>query len=342
MLVKENTIISSDLTSMEPGTFSKYFEGKRCLVTGGSGFLGSWLCELLLAVGGEVHCLDNFSSGRLSNVQHLITNRRFKLVRMDVTRNFRYRGSVDYVVHMASKASPPDIVRHPIQTSRANSLGTLNTLELARICDAKYLYTSSSEVYGDPLVVPTPESYFGRVDPVGPRSSYEEGKRYGESLCKAYVDEYDLDARIIRIFNSFGPRLREDGIYGRVISRFVNQALRRVSLTIYGTGRQTRSFCYVTDTVRGIALSLGKEGLRGLVFNIGSHKEINILHLARLVMSLTGRKLGVRFLPEVKGEPRRRCPDIKKARRTLRWSPRVSLDEGLFQTIEWFRVKRGS
>lgn len=340
--MSKDTSLSPDLVDMGPGYFSKHFGGKKCLVTGGSGFLGSWLCNLFLAAGSEVHCLDNFSTGVLSNVRHVVNEKKFKLVRVDVTKNFRYRGKFDFVVHMASRASPPDIIRHPIETSKANSIGTLNTLELSRICDAKYLYTSSSEVYGDPVVVPTPEEYSGRVDPVGPRSSYEEGKRFGESLCKAYVDEYDLDARIIRIFNSYGPRLREDGIYGRVISRFVNQTLRGRSLTIYGTGRQTRSFCYVTDTVRGIASALSRRGLKGVVLNIGSPLEINIIRLARLVMKLAGRKLDLSFLPEVPGEPRRRCPDIMKARKILEWEPRVSLEEGLLRTIEWFRQKMPS
>jgi len=313
-------------------------EGRSVLVTGGAGFLGSWLCDLLLKLGAQVTCLDNFSSGRLDNVSHLLGHERFRLVKQDVTR-FECNDKYDFIVHAASRASPEDYQIHPIETMLANSLGSLKVLEVARRCDSKILYTSTSEVYGDAKVIPTPEDYWGNVNPIGPRSCYDEAKRFGEALFMSYYRKYGVDVRIARIFNTYGPRLREDSAYGRAVSRFISQALRGDDITVYGDGEQTRSFCYVTDMTVGLYLMLTREGVKGQVVNLGNPRETTINELAELIKRITNSRSRIVHLPPVPDDPRRRCPDISRATELLGWRPRVSLEDGLRRTVEWLKRK---
>lgn len=246
------------------------------------------------------------------------------------------QGRFDYVIHLAARPSPEDYMRYPVETALSNSLGTYKALEIARRNDATFLYTSSSEVYGHAEVIPTPEEYWGKVNPTGVRSCYDESKRFSEALAMSYYREYGLDVRIQRPFNVYGPRLREDGTYGRVVSRFVVQALRGEDLTVFGDGSQTRAFLYVDDWVDA-TLRMLRENVKGEVFNIGSDREVKILDLARTIISLTGSRSGIKFLPPRVDDPPRRAADITKARRRLGWEPRVSLEEGLRKTVEWFR-----
>ncbi|MBA7495476.1 UDP-glucose 4-epimerase [subsurface metagenome] len=331
-----DSIILEDLRKIRGFLKKGDFEGKRVLVTGGAGFVGSWICDVLVSSDAEVHCLDNFATGKTENVDHLLGKVGFKLVDEDVC-NFKTEVKYDYVLHLASRASPEEYQQHPIKTLQANSLGSYNVLELARKSDAGILFASTSEVYGDAEVVPTPETYWGNVNPVGPRSCYDEGKRFGEALFMAYHWEYGLDVRIARIFNTFGPRLRAEGAYGRAVSRFIIQALSNQPMTVYGDGSQSRSFCYVADTVLGLLLFCADEGASGEVLNIGNPKEITILELAHKIKQMTGSASPVTFHPLPEDDPRRRCPDIGKAERLLGWKPEVSLEQGLHRTITWFQ-----
>src|SRR5437870_2017271 len=275
----KDQIINQDLDAIRKSIDPSAFQGKGVLVSGGSGFLGSWICDTLIGLDSRIICLDNLSTGVFENIDHLKTGKSFKFERADVctyTRNPK----VDMVFHLASRPAPEDYQKHPVETALANSEGTKQMLELARKHDSRVLFASSSEAYGDPEVFPTPESYEGRVNPLGPRSCYEEGKRFGEALCKAYHDQYEIDVRIARIFNSYGPRLRAEGFYGRVVSRFILQSLNRQDLTVFGDGSQTRSFCYVTDTVTGLLAQIRDEGRRGDVLNLGSEDETRIIDLA--------------------------------------------------------------
>ena len=307
----------------------------RAVVTGGAGFLGSHLCDLLLKEGWEVLCMDNLVTGSDLNVSHLLSHARFRFVRQDVTRYIEVPGPVDAVLHFASPASPPDYLKLPIQTLKVGALGTHNTLGLALAKNAKFLLASTSECYGDPEVSPQPETYWGRVNPIGPRGVYDEAKRFAEALTMAYHRSKGLDTRIVRIFNTYGPRMRLND--GRALPNFLYQALRGEPITVYGDGRQTRSFCYVTDLLNGIHRLLQSDEHEPV--NIGNPQEITILEFAERVRTLVGASAPIVFHPLPQDDPKQRCPDIGKARRILHWEPKVNLEEGLRITYEYFRQK---
>jgi dTDP-glucose 4,6-dehydratase len=304
----------------------------RAVVTGGAGFLGSHLCERLLAEGYEVLCLDDLSTGAAVNVAHLAEAGAFRLARTDVTDRIHVVGDVDAVLHFASPASPVDYLRLPIETLRVGSVGTLHALELAREKKARFLLASTSEAYGDPQVHPQPESYWGHVNPVGPRGVYDEAKRFAEATTMAYRRSRGVDTAIVRIFNTHGPRMRPDD--GRAVPTFVRQALAGEPLTVAGDGSQTRSIQYVDDLVAGCLAMLGST-LPGPV-NIGNPQEVSILELARLVRELTGSASPLVHVPRPEDDPTVRRPDITLAREKLGWEPRVDLAEGLRRTIAWF------
>jgi len=306
----------------------------RVLVTGAAGFLGSHLTDRLLADGCTVLGVDNLSTGSPENLEHLRHEQHFTFELRDVCEPFD-PGEVDYVFNLASPASPPQYLRLGIETLRAGSIGTEQTLRIAERYSAGYLHTSTSECYGDPLDHPQSESYWGNVNPIGPRSVYDEGKRYAESLVMAYSRYRKVNTHLVRIFNTYGPRLDPDD--GRVISNFIMQALRGEALTIYGEGTQTRSFCYVSDLIEGIVrLSRSDEHLP---VNLGNPTEFTVLECAREVLEVTGSASPLRFEPAVEDDPSRRRPDITKARALLGWEPRVSLREGLERSLEYFRTK---
>jgi dTDP-glucose 4,6-dehydratase len=307
----------------------------RAVVTGGAGFLGSHLCDLLVEKGWEVLCLDNLVTGSDRNVSHLLAHPRFRFVRQDVTRYIEVPGPVDAVLHFASPASPPDYLKLPIQTLKVGSLGTHNALGLALAKKAKFLQASTSECYGDPEVSPQPETYWGRVNPIGPRGVYDEAKRFAEALTMAYHRSHGLDTRIVRIFNTYGPRMRLND--GRALPNFLYQALSGEPITVYGDGKQTRSFCYVSDLLDGIYRLLESEE-HGPV-NIGNPHEITILEFAERVRRLVGATTPIVFRPLPEDDPKLRCPDIRKARRLLHWEPKVDLEEGLKLTYEYFRQR---
>jgi dTDP-glucose 4,6-dehydratase len=304
------------------------------LITGGAGFLGSHLCERMLAEGHEVVCLDNFVTGRRENIAALLDRDDFSLVEHDISKPIEYRGRIDNILHFASPASPIDYLELPIQTLKVGSLGTHNTLGLARAHGARYLLASTSEVYGDPLVHPQPESYWGNVNPVGPRGVYDEAKRFAEAMVMAYHRFHGVDTRIVRIFNTYGPRMRPRD--GRVVPNFIRQALRGEPLTVYGDGLQTRSFCYVDDLIEGIWRLLQSD-IHDPV-NIGNPEEMTILHFAQRILELTGSSSRISYQPLPVDDPKTRQPDIALARRELGWEPRVELDAGLARTIDYFRT----
>ena len=305
----------------------------RILVAGGAGFVGSHLCDFFIAQGHAVTALDSGITGRAQNVAHLAHNDRFTLLEHDVTEPIAWQG--DAVFHLASPASPEGYLRHPIQTLRVNSVGTEVLLTLARENGAKFLFASTSEVYGDPLVHPQSETYWGNVNPVGPRACYDEGKRFGEALTMEYVRQCGVDARIIRIFNTYGPR--NDPRDGRVVPNFIVQALAGLPITLYGDGSQTRSFCFVGDLVRGIAAAMFTAGTQGEVFNLGNPDERSIREFAELIVRLTGTNVPIVHKPLPADDPRRRRPDISKAQARLNWTPQTSLEEGVAETIAYFR-----
>jgi dTDP-glucose 4,6-dehydratase len=307
----------------------------RAVVTGGAGFLGSHLCDLFLEKGWEVLCMDNLVTGSDTNVSHLLSHPRFRFVRQDVTRYIEVPGPVDAVLHFASPASPPDYLKLPIQTLKVGALGTHNALGLALAKKAKFLQASTSECYGDPEVSPQPESYWGRVNPIGPRGVYDEAKRFAEALTMAYHRSHGLDTRIVRIFNTYGPRMRLND--GRALPNFLYQALVGEPITVYGDGKQTRSFCYVSDLLDGIYWLL--ESNEHEPVNIGNPHEITILEFAERVRTLVGATTPIIFRPLPQDDPKQRCPDISKARRILKWEPKVNLEEGLKLTYEYFRQK---
>jgi dTDP-glucose 4,6-dehydratase len=303
----------------------------RVLVTGGAGFLGSHLCDMLLAEGHHVIAVDNLLTGRLENLNHLSNEARFDFKVHDICRPFEV-GAVDYVFHFASPASPIDYMEHPIETLSVGSLGTFNALEYALKYRAGYLVSSTSECYGDPLVHPQKEDYWGNVNPVGPRSVYDEAKRFSEAATMAYRRKYDLDTHIVRIFNTYGPRLQVND--GRVISSFLSQALSGEDLTVYGDGSQSRSFCYVSDELDGIIrLSRSNEHLP---VNIGNPDEFTILECAGLVLDVTKSHSKIRFEPLPEDDPKLRRPDIGKARKLLGWEPKIDLVTGLRLTLPYF------
>ncbi len=309
----------------------------RVLVTGGAGFIGSHLCEFLLARGAEVVCMDNLLTGRVENIAHL-TDPRFAFVKHDVTNYIYVAGPLDYVLHFASPASPLDYAQHPIQTLKVGALGTHKALGLAKEKGAKFLLASTSEVYGDPLVHPQREEYWGNVNPVGPRGVYDEAKRFAEAMTMAYHRFHRLDTRIARIFNVFGPRMRIGD--GRAIPTFMTQALRGEPLTVHGDGSQTRSFCYISDMVDGI-WRLRRAPVKEPV-NLGNPKEMTLLELAERIMALSGSSSALSFTPLPVDDPKVRQPDITRARTLLGWEPRVDLDEGLRRTLDWFRARLGT
>jgi UDP-glucuronate decarboxylase len=310
---------------------------RRILVTGGSGFLGSHLCERLLKDGHEVVCLDNFFTGSRVNVEHLLDNHRFELMRHDVTE--RLTLEVDEVFHLACPASPIHYQRNPVRTIRTAVEGTLNVLDLAREVHARVLIASTSEVYGDPLEHPQRETYWGNVNPIGPRACYDEGKRCAEALAVSYARQHGVEVRIARIFNTYGPRMHEND--GRVVSNFVVQALRGEPMTVYGEGQQTRSFCYATDLIEGfIRLMASGHGVEPV--NLGNPRESTVLELAELTKRLAKSKSDIVRAPLPKDDPTRRKPDISRAQQLLdNWGPRVPLEEGISATIDDFRKRLG-
>ena len=306
-------------------------EKVRIVITGGAGFIGSHLVRRWLSEGHEVVVVDNLITGRMENLAGVPVD-RLTVMRYDC-RNFLYiEGHVDYVAHFASPASPVDYARHPIETMTVGALGTWRTLGLARAKGAKYILASTSEVYGDPLISPQPEDYWGNVNPVGPRSVYDEAKRFAEALTMAYHRCHGVDTRIVRIFNTYGPGMRYDD--GRVIPNFICQALRGEPLTVYGDGTQTRSFCYIDDLVDGIERLMHSDEHEPV--NLGNPSEVRVIDLAHIVIELTGSKSRITFKPLPIDDPKQRCPDITKAKRLLGWEPKVSLREGLRSTIAYF------
>jgi len=307
----------------------------RAVITGAAGFLGSHLCDRLLAEGWSVLGLDNFITGRKENLQHLESNAQFSFVEADVCEPLRVSGEVGYVLHFASPASPPDYLRHPIETMRVGSVGTQNALELAREKGAKFFIASTSECYGDPEVSPQHEAYWGHVNPVGPRSVYDEAKRFSEAMTMGFHRHYGLDTHIVRIFNTYGPRMRLND--GRALPNFVYQALSGKPITVYGDGKQTRSFCYVSDLIDGIyRLMLCDEHFP---VNIGNPMEMTILEFAERVRSHFPKAAPIIFEPLPQDDPKRRCPDIRKAKQLLGWEPKVQLADGLRKTIEYFQTQ---
>ena len=309
----------------------------RVVVTGGGGFIGSHVCDALLARGDEVVCVDDFSTGVRENTADQLANPCYELVECDVSRDLPVTGRVDAVMHLASPASPPDYLRRPLASLDVGSLGTRRALDLALSHGARYLLASTSEIYGDPLVHPQPESYWGNVNPVGPRAVYDEAKRFAETLSMTYHRLHGLSTGIARIFNTYGPRLRAGD--GRVVSNFLVQAMEGRPLTVYGDGNQTRSFCFVDDEVRGLVALLDSDLVEPV--NIGNPDEFTILELAKIVVELTDSESEVVFEPLPVDDPTRRCPDISRARELLGWEPRVELREGLARTRDWYRGERG-
>jgi dTDP-glucose 4,6-dehydratase len=303
----------------------------RTLITGGAGFLGSHLCDYFLAKGHDVICMDNLLTGTIENIDH-IRSERFQFIKQDVTEYIYIKGEVDYILHFASPASPIDYMEMPIQTLKVGSLGTHKALGLAKEKRARFLLASTSEVYGDPLVHPQAEDYWGNVNPIGPRGVYDEAKRFAEAMTMAYYRYHDVDTRIARIFNTFGPRMRLND--GRVVPTFVYQALTNQPLTVYGDGSQTRSFCYISDLIEGIYRLLMSDVTDPL--NLGNPAEMTILDFAKMILRLTGSKSTVEYRPLPLDDPKVRQPDIRKAQEEIGWSPQVSLEDGLRKTIEWF------
>lgn len=307
----------------------------RIMITGGAGLIGSHLCDYFIARGDEVIAMDNFITGSPDNIAQLKNNPRFRFIRQDVTEHIRVDGYVDAVLHFASPASPVSYTAYPIQTLKVGALGTHKACGLARAKGARFFLASTSEVYGDPLVHPQREDYWGNVNPTGPRGVYDEAKRFAEAMTLAYHRAHNLDVRIVRIFNTYGPRNAIDD--GRVVPNFIGQAIRGEPLTVQGDGSQTRSFCYVSDLVEGIVRLL--ESSETMPTNIGNPNETTILTFAEKINALTGNKSGIVFRPRPVDDPGRRCPDISKAKRILGWEPKVSLDDGMRMTIDYFKEK---
>ena len=310
----------------------------RVLITGGAGFLGSHFCDYFLSKGHDVICMDNFITGSERNIEHMRKDKklrkRFKLIRQDVTNYIWISGKLDGVLHFASPASPIDYAKIPIQTLKVGALGTHNTLGLAKAKKARYFLASTSEVYGDPLVNPQPESYWGNVNPVGPRGCYDEAKRFAEAMVTAYRNVHKVDTSIVRIFNTFGPRMRKHD--GRAVPAFIDQALRNQAITVFGDGKQTRSFCYVSDLIEGM-YKLFMTKFHDPV-NIGNPMEMTVLQLAERIISLTGSKSKIIFKPLPVDDPKVRRPDISLAKKLLKWQPKVKMDFGMQKTIEYFKT----
>jgi nucleoside-diphosphate-sugar epimerase len=306
------------------------------LVTGGAGFIGSHLCDLLIEKGYKVICLDNLLTGSKDNIKQLLDNPNFKFIDADVTKTLNLDISdLDFIFHLASPASPIDYQNYPEETLLANSMGTINVLKLTEEQGAKVLIASTSEIYGDPLEHPQKETYWGNTNSFGPRSCYDESKRFAEAATYVYLKKHAVDARIIRIFNTYGPRMQKDD--GRVVSNFINQCLEGSPITIYGDGSQTRSFCYISDMIAGICKAMFSEETNAQVFNLGNPIEFTMMELAENVKKLTGAKSEIIYKPLPPDDPKQRQPDITKANKFLGWEPKVSLDEGLQKTIEYYQ-----
>ena len=301
------------------------------LITGGAGFVGSHLIERFISKQYNVTVIDNLLTGSKKNVEPFIENDNFTFIDFDVQHHIEISQDLDYVLHLASAASPKAYTQHPINTLKAGSIGTINTLGLAKAKGAKYLLTSTSEVYGDPQISPQPETYWGNVNPNGVRSMYDEAKRFAEAAVASYNRIYNLDTRIVRLFNTYGPKMKIND--GRVVTNFISQAISGEDITIYGNGNQTRSFCFVDDTVLGIIKAMESDSSE--VFNIGNPNEITILQLAEKIISLTNSKSSIKFVELPEDDPMQRKPDITKANKKLNWFPEVSLEDGLMKTIEW-------
>ncbi|MFW9784748.1 MAG: UDP-glucuronic acid decarboxylase family protein [Candidatus Heimdallarchaeota archaeon] len=328
------------------------FEGKTILVTGGAGFLGSWVCDVLVDQNANCICLDNLTSGQPKNIMHLMEKDNFRFINHDISYPIYFGMSyhplgicigdirkIDIVMHMASRASPFEFQVEPISILRSNTLGTLNSLGIAKFHNAMFFYTSTSEVYGNPPeeAIPSPESYFGHVNPVGPRSCYDESKRAGEAFIKAYELQHRMRTKIVRIFNTSGPRIRHGPEFGRVVPNFINQALNDEDITVFGDGSQTRSFIYVVDEIEGILKMVYNDEAIGEVINLGNDKEYTILELATIIKELTNSNSKIVFKPLPIDDPVRRCPDITKAKKILNWEPKTSLEDSLKKTIAWFK-----
>jgi dTDP-glucose 4,6-dehydratase len=309
---------------------------KTVLITGGAGFIGSHLCELFLMKGHKVICVDNLITGKLSNIANLSKDRDFRFVKHNVSEYIDIKGEVHYILHFASPASPIDYLKLPIQTLKVGSLGTHNALGLAKAKKAMFLLASTSEVYGDPLVNPQPESYWGNVNPIGPRGVYDEAKRFAEAITMAYHRVHKVDTKIVRIFNTYGERMREED--GRAIPNFISQALNNRPITVYGDGSQTRSFCYISDLIDGIYKLLMSSEHDPV--NIGNPNEMTLLKLARTIIKLTGSDSKIIYRPLPTDDPKVRRPSIAKAKKILKWRPKVDLDTGLTRTIEYFETGR--
>ncbi len=307
---------------------------RKVLITGGAGFIGSHLCERFLQEGFQVICMDNLVTGSLQNIGHLFENEHFKFIKQDVTNYIYVEGALEYILHFASPASPIDYLHLPIQTLKVGSLGTHKALGLAKEKKARFFLASTSEVYGDPLVHPQREDYWGNVNPIGPRGVYDEAKRFAEALTMAYHRYHGLETRIVRIFNTYGPRMRIDD--GRVVPTFMAQVLRGEELSVFGDGSQTRSFCYITDLVEGIWRLLHSDYCEPV--NLGNPQEMSILSFARAIIAMTEAKSGIQFCSLPVDDPKVRQPDISLARRLLGWTPTVMLEEGLKATFEYFKA----
>jgi dTDP-glucose 4,6-dehydratase len=308
----------------------------RIVVTGGAGFLGSHLCDSLISQGHSVICVDNLITGNTSNIEHLMPHGNLEFVKRNVSNGLKIDGNIDYVLHFASPASPIDYYRFPVETLKVGSMGTLEALNLTRKKKARFLLASTSEVYGDPLQSPQTEDYRGNVSPVGPRSVYDEAKRFAEAITMTYHRLYRIDTKIVRIFNTYGPRMKRDD--GRAIPTFITQALSGEPLTIFGDGSQTRSFCYVSDLIEGINRLMLSDFVGSM--NLGNPEELTILEIAEKILQITGSSSDTVFKPLPEDDPKQRRPDITKAQKMLGWNPVVKLDTGLRETIEWF--KKGS
>ncbi len=308
----------------------------RILITGGTGFLGSHLVDLLLKEGNEIICLDNLITGNIDNLAHLRDNKKFRFIKQDVTEYIKIEGPIDYVLHFASPASPIDYQKYPIQTLKVGALGAHKTLGLAKTKTAKFLLASTSEVYGDPLVNPQREDYWGNVNAIGPRGMYDEAKRFAEAMTMAYHRYHGIDTRIARIFNTFGERMRKRD--GRVVPTFITQALANEPLTVFGDGSQTRSFCYVSDMIEGLYKLILSDAHEPI--NLGNPQEMTIIDFAKKIIELTQSKSKIVYKPLPKDDPKVRRPNISKAKKLLNWEPKISLEKGLNKTIEWFATAK--
>jgi len=310
---------------------------KKVLITGAAGFIGSHLCDRFIKEGFYVIGIDSFLTGSPDNIAHLIGNEKFKFIKYDVTNFIYVPDKIDIILHFACPASPVDYLNHPIHTMKVDSLGTINTLGLAKAKKARYIFASTSEIYGDPRVHPQPETYWGNVNSIGPRSVYDEAKRFSEALTMAYYRKHNLDTRIVRIFNTYGPRMRMND--GRVVPNFITQALKNEPITVYGDGTQTRSFCYIDDLLEGIfKISIIRDS-NGEVFNLGNPEEYKILDFAKIIKRLTHSKSPIIFKVLPQDDPKQRKPDITRVKTTLKWEPKISLNQGLKKTINWFEEK---